>query len=88
MLKIEAYKTRDGMLHETHQQAEKHAKKSYDEAVVALRNSLAHDLRLTMSEAFKVAAWIEEQKQHLTELIDLEDDFKQVIKPVQDEDEE
>lgn len=88
MLKLEAYKTRDGVLHETHQQAEKHAKKNYDDAMTALKNSIAHDLRLTMNEAYKVACWIEEQKEHLVELIDLEDDYKRITKPVQEEDEQ
>lgn len=88
MLKIEAYKTRDGVLHETHQQAEKHAKKNYDDAMTALKNSIAHDLRLTINEAYKVACWIDEQKEHLTELIALEDDYKRITKPVQEGDEQ
>lgn len=82
MYKIEVFKTLDGVLHETPQAAQKHAKKRYDEAMSALRDNIQYDLKLTANEAFKVALWIEQQKGHLVELINLENDL--TIQPAPD----
>jgi len=75
MIQIMAYKTRDGLIHETKEQAIKHCKKVKDGALHNLRLSLQSDLKIGIREAMAITEFIDFHKESLSELQLMDDDL-------------
>jgi hypothetical protein len=58
MIQITAYKTRDGLIHETKEQAIKHCKKVKDDALHNLRLSLQSDLKIGIREVMAITEFM------------------------------
>ena len=85
MLQITAYKTRDGLIHETKEQAIKHCKKIKDNALHNLRLSLQNDLKIGIREAVAIVEFIDFHKESLFELQEMDDDLL-IFQPQEEED--
>jgi len=84
MLQITAYKTRDGLIHETKENAIKHCKKVKDDALHNLRLSLQNDLKIGIQEAVAIVEFIDFHKESLSVLQAMDDDLF-VFQPQEEE---
>lgn len=88
---VQAIRTADGVLHERPKDAERHAKRRYDDAMTAIRLALLAKIKDALTcavtghgEAFAAAAWIEENFDAIAEaaalradtIVENEDDFE------------
>lgn len=75
MRKISAYKTCDGVLHETQENAKRHASKRYNDAMSNLMAALQSDCKLHSQDAYKVMEFLEYHiGSILPDLLDLKQD--------------